>query len=56
MKCEEAVLVRIFFGEDDKYEGKPLYKHLVEFCKNRGIAGATVLQGHIGLWQVFRAT
>jgi PII-like signaling protein len=48
MKCEEAVLVRIFFGEDDKYEGKPLYKHLVEFCKNMGIAGATVFRGILG--------
>ena len=48
MKCEEAVLVRIFFGEDDKYEGKPLYKHLVAFCKDRGIAGATVFRGILG--------
>jgi PII-like signaling protein len=48
MKCEEAVLVRIFFGEDDKYEGKPLYKYLVEFCRNRGIAGATVFRGILG--------
>jgi PII-like signaling protein len=48
MKCEEAVLVRIFFGEDDKYEGKPLYKYLVEFCKSRGIAGATVFRGILG--------
>jgi PII-like signaling protein len=48
MKCEEAVLVRIFFGEDNKYEGKPLYKHLVEFCKSKGIAGATVFRGILG--------
>ena len=48
MKCKEAVLVRIFFGEDDKYKGKPLYKHLAEFCKNMGIASATVFRGILG--------
>ncbi len=40
--------MRIFFGEDDKYEGKPLYKHLVEFCKTKGIAGVTVFRGILG--------
>ncbi|MFN3975471.1 MAG: DUF190 domain-containing protein [Aquificaceae bacterium] len=48
MKCEEAVLLRVFFGEDDKYEGKPLYKYMVEFCKSKGIAGATVFRGILG--------
>ena len=48
MKCEEAVLVSLFLGENDKYEGKPIYKHVVEFCRNRGIAGATVLRGILG--------
>ncbi|MFN3870658.1 MAG: DUF190 domain-containing protein [Aquificaceae bacterium] len=48
MKCEEAVLLRVFFGEDDKYEGKPLYRYMVEFCKSRGIAGATVFRGILG--------
>ncbi|MFN7064549.1 MAG: DUF190 domain-containing protein [Aquificaceae bacterium] len=48
MKCEEALLVRVFFGEDDKYEGKPLYKHMVELCRKRGIAGATVFRGILG--------
>lgn len=48
MKCEEALLLRVFFGEDDKYEGKPLYRYMVEFCKSRGIAGATVFRGILG--------
>lgn len=48
MECKEAVLVRVFFGEDDKYEGKPLYRHMVEFCKEKGIAGATVFRGILG--------
>ncbi len=45
---EEAVLLRIFVGESDKYEGKPLYKYLVEFLRREGIAGATVIRGIYG--------
>ncbi len=48
MKCEEALLVRLFFGENDKHEGKPLYRHIVEFCKQKGIAGSTVFRGILG--------
>jgi len=46
MKNEtEAVLLRIFIGESAMFEGKHLYKYLVEFCKQEGLAGATVLRG-----------
>ncbi len=48
MKCEYALLVRMFFGEDDKYEGKPLYKYIVELCKSKKIAGVTVFRGILG--------
>ncbi|MEJ5339910.1 MAG: DUF190 domain-containing protein [Aquificaceae bacterium] len=48
MKCEEAFLVRLFFGENDRHEGKPLYRYVVEFCRQRGIAGATVFRGILG--------
>ena len=44
-KESEAVLLRIFIGEDDKYDGKPLYKHLLEFFKKEKMAGVTVLRG-----------
>jgi len=44
-KESEAVLLRIFVGEDDKYDGKPLYKHLLEFFKKEKMAGVTVLRG-----------
>jgi PII-like signaling protein len=47
-KEDEAVLLRIFIGESDKYEGKPLYKYLVEFFRKEGLAGATVLRGILG--------
>jgi len=39
------MLLRIFIGEDDKYDGKPLYKHLLEFFKKEKMAGVTVLRG-----------
>lgn len=48
MECKEALLVRVFFGEDDKHEGKPLYKYMVEFCRKNNIAGATVFRGILG--------
>jgi len=45
---DEAILLRIFIGESDRYEGKPLYRYLVEFFKKEGLAGATVLRGILG--------
>ncbi|MBI5355353.1 MAG: DUF190 domain-containing protein [Candidatus Aenigmarchaeota archaeon] len=44
-KESEAVLLRIFIGESDMHEGKPLYKHLLELFRKEGISGATVLRG-----------
>jgi PII-like signaling protein len=42
---EDGYLLRIFVGESDKREGKPLYEWLVLKARERGIAGATVLRG-----------
>lgn len=44
----ERTLMRIFIGESDKYQGKPLYEALVELLRSRGFAGATVLRGISG--------
>lgn len=44
-KESEAVLLRVFIGESDKYEGKPLYKYILELCRKEGLSGATVLRG-----------
>jgi len=44
----ERTLMRIFIGESDKYEGKPLYEALLERFRKRGLAGATVLRGIAG--------
>jgi PII-like signaling protein len=44
----EKVLMRIFLGESDKVGHRPLYEVLVEFFKQEGFAGATVLRGVAG--------
>jgi uncharacterized protein len=44
----ERTLMRIFIGESDKYEGRPLHEALVELFRSRGLAGATVLRGILG--------
>jgi uncharacterized protein len=41
-------LMRIFLGESDRWEGKPLYEWLVMEAKRRKLAGATVLRGAMG--------
>jgi len=41
----KAKLLRIHFGEDDKWKGQPLYKAIVEKCRELDIAGATVYRG-----------
>jgi len=44
----DAVLLRIFFGEDDKYERLPLHEAIVLKAREMHLAGATVLRGHAG--------
>ncbi len=41
-------LMRIFIGSDDTYNGLPLFKAIVNHCKEKGIAGATVIRGIYG--------
>lgn len=48
MKQEELILMRIFVGESDRFEKKPLYEALVELFHAQGIAGATVIKGAMG--------
>lgn len=46
MKLEgKAKMLRVHFGEDDKWQGKPLYQAIVEKCRALDIAGATVFRG-----------
>ena len=44
----EAALLRIFIGEDDKFERLPLYEAIVLKARELQIAGATVLRGGVG--------
>ena len=49
MKLEgEGKLLRIFVGESDRHEGRPLYQAIVERVRAEGLAGATVLRGTEG--------
>ena len=41
----EGKLVRIFIGESDHWEGRPLYEAIVHRAREQGLAGATVLRG-----------
>lgn len=46
MKIEgEGQLLRIFIGESDHWEGRPLYQVIVRAAREHGLAGATVLRG-----------
>jgi PII-like signaling protein len=44
----DAVLLRIFFGEDDKYQHRPLHEAIVLKARELQLGGATVLRGHVG--------
>jgi hypothetical protein len=45
---KQAMLVRIFFGENDQHEGRPLYEAIVMKAREAHLAGATVLRGAMG--------
>jgi uncharacterized protein len=45
---KQALLLRIFFGEDDKLGGRPLYEAIVLKAREMHLAGATVLRGPMG--------
>ncbi len=45
MKIEaDAKLVTIYVNNSDQWHGQPLYSAIVQLCKERGIAGATVVR------------
>jgi uncharacterized protein len=43
-----AKMMRIFIGENDKWQDKPLHRALLESMRANDIAGATVYQGILG--------
>jgi PII-like signaling protein len=44
----DAVLLRMFFGEDAKFGHQPLYEAVVLKAREMHLAGATVLRGPMG--------
>jgi uncharacterized protein len=45
---EECMLLRVFIGESDRYDGHPLYESIVIKAREKGLAGATVLRSPLG--------
>jgi PII-like signaling protein len=45
---QDAVQLRIYLGENDKFEGRPLYEAIVMKARELHLAGATVLRGPMG--------
>jgi PII-like signaling protein len=45
---EDGYLLRIFIGESDHWQGRPLYEAIVLKARELHLAGATVLRGPIG--------
>ena len=44
----DAVLLRIFFGEDDRFQNRPLHEAIVLKARELQLGGTTVLRGHMG--------
>ena len=40
--------IRVFVGEDERYQGRPLFEAIVLAAKEHGLAGATVFKGFMG--------
>jgi PII-like signaling protein len=45
---EDGYLLRIYIGESDEWEGRPLYEAIVLKARELHLAGATVLRGPMG--------
>jgi hypothetical protein len=45
---KQAVLLRIFCGENEKFDDRPLYEAVVMKAREMQLAGATVLRGPMG--------
>lgn len=61
----EARMLRIHFGESDKWQDKPLHEAILAKCQELGLAGAIVYRGiegygtstrvrHASLWKLSR--
>jgi PII-like signaling protein len=44
----KAQLLRIYIGENDQHQSRPVYEAIVMTAREMGLAGATVLRGPLG--------
>lgn len=44
----DGKLLRIFIGEADRWQGKPLYEEIILLAKKERMAGATAVKGFMG--------
>ena len=44
----DGKLLRIFIGEQDKWQGQPLHEAIVHLARKQGLAGATCIKGFLG--------
>jgi len=45
---QDATLLRVFIGEQDRHGHRPLYEDIVLKAREHGLAGTTVLRGALG--------
>lgn len=45
---KDAIMLRIYLGENDRYDHRPLYEAIVLKAREKHLAGATVLRGPMG--------
>ena len=50
----DAVLLRIFIGESDRWHHQPLYEAIVMKAREMHLAGATVVRGQMGFGKASR--
>ena len=50
----DAVQLRIYLGESDRWEHRPLYEAIVLAAREQHLAGATVLRGPMGFGKASR--
>ncbi len=50
MQSSEQSILKIHASTTDRIGSKLLHQHIVELARQKGITGATVLQGNHGVW------
>lgn len=51
---KDAILLRVYIGESDKWQHKPLYEAITLKAREMHLAGATVLRGPMGFGKASR--